>query len=84
MITTITTFKLPEAMTLDLARTICESSVPNYHGVPSLLRKLFLLAEGNKTAGGKYLTEPNLTEPSVVYYETPVIVDSLSDVVQNN
>lgn len=55
MITTITTFTLPDAITLEQARAIFKSTAPNYQGVPGLVRKVYVLSEDGRTAGGVYL-----------------------------
>lgn len=55
MITTITTFTLPDAITLEQARAIFQSTAPNYRGVPGLIRKVYVLSEDGRTAGGVYL-----------------------------
>jgi hypothetical protein len=97
MITVMVTFQLPEAMTLDEARTIFLSTASKYQSVAGLIRKYYVLSQDRKTAGGIYLwnsqaeAEALYTEswkafvrekygcdPSVVYMESPVVVDNLS------
>ncbi|MEX8191585.1 YdhR family protein [Comamonas guangdongensis] len=101
MITTITTFNLPQAITLDEAREIFKSTAPKYRDVPGLLRKQYVLTPDGKTAGGVYLwksredaeamytdawrafvREKYQTEPSVSYFETPVVVDNVAGQIQ--
>lgn len=55
LITTITTFTLPNPITLEEARAIFRSTAPNYRGVPGLVRKVYVLSEDGRTAGGVYL-----------------------------
>lgn len=101
LITTITTFSLPKAITLAEAREIFKSTAPKYQGVSGLLRKQYVLSEDGKTAGGVYLWQTRAdaeamyteawrefvrgkyqTEPSVTYFETPVVVDNVVDEIQ--
>ncbi|MFV0679103.1 YdhR family protein [Ottowia sp.] len=55
MITTITTFALPKAITREEAKGIFLSTAPRYQAVPGLVRKCYVLSEDGKTAGGIYL-----------------------------
>jgi hypothetical protein len=55
MITTLVQFKLPEAITLQKAREIFQSTAPKYRNTPGLIRKCYLLSEDGGTAGGVYL-----------------------------
>ena len=55
MITAFTTFALPKPITREEARTIFLSTAPKYRNVPGLIRKVYVLSEDGKTAGGMYL-----------------------------
>ena len=55
MITTITTFKLPQPITREEARAIFLSTAPKYRGVQGLVRKVYVLSEDAATVGGIYL-----------------------------
>lgn len=55
MITTLTTFKLPKPITRNEAREIFLSTAPKYRDVAGLVRKVYVLSEDGKTAGGIYL-----------------------------
>jgi len=55
MITTITTFQLPESITLEEARTIFLSTAPKYQDVAGLIRKVYIYSEDDNTVGGIYL-----------------------------
>jgi len=55
MITTITTYPLPEPMTREEARRAFLSTAPKYQGVAGLFRKYYYLAQDGKTLGGVYL-----------------------------
>jgi hypothetical protein len=55
MITEIVTFALPEGMTPEDAAANFEKSAPNWRANPDLIRKNYLLDEGNRIAGGVYL-----------------------------
>lgn len=55
MITTITTFQLPQAITPEEAKEIFLSTAPKYQDVPGLVRKCYILSEDGRTAGGIYL-----------------------------
>lgn len=98
MITTFTTFALPKAITREEARAIFLSTAPKYRGVPGLIRKVYVLSEDGRTAGGVYLwnsrqdaeamyTDPWRafvrekygTEPTVTYFESPVVVDNVTE-----
>lgn len=97
MITTITTFQLPEPISREQARTLFLSTAPKYLGLPGLLRKCYVLSEDGRTAGGIYLWHSRTaaealyteewrtfvrgkygTEPTLSYFDSPVIVDNLS------
>ena len=97
MITVITTFRLPKALTREEARRIFLSTAPKYQGVAGLYRKSYVLSEDGRTAGGIYLwnsraeaeamyteswkafvREKYGTDPSVTYYESPVVVDNVT------
>lgn len=54
MITAIVRFPLPKGMTLDDAKAVYEKSVPNYQGVPGLVRKYYLFGQ-DQMGGGVYL-----------------------------
>ena len=54
MITAIVRFPLPKGMTLDDAKAVYEKSVPNYEGVPGLVRKYYLFGQ-DQMGGGVYL-----------------------------
>ncbi|WP_157269677.1 YdhR family protein [Azohydromonas aeria] len=55
MITTITTFQLPQPITPEEAKKIFLSTAPKYQEVPGLVRKCYILSEDGRTAGGVYL-----------------------------
>jgi len=55
MITTITTFRLPKALTRDEARRVFLSTAPRYRDVSGLVRKAYVLSDDGLTAGGVYL-----------------------------
>ena len=55
MITTLTTFKLPNPITREEARAIFQSTAPKYREVAGLVRKVYVLSEDGGTAGGIYL-----------------------------
>ena len=55
VITALTEFTLPEAVTRDEAKAIFLSTAPTYRGVPGLVRKCYLLSEDGRTVGGAYL-----------------------------
>ena len=50
----VTTYQLPEPMTLEEAQLIFVSTASKYLGVPGLFRKHYYLSEDGKTAGGIY------------------------------
>ena len=54
MITVLTSFTLPKAITADEARSIFMSTAPKYRGVPGLFRKTYMLSDDGKTVGGVY------------------------------
>ncbi|WP_218243197.1 YdhR family protein [Comamonas fluminis] len=101
MITTLTTFNLPEAITVDEVREIFRNTSSRYQGMPGLLRKQYVVSEDGKVAGGIYLWKTRadaealhteewrqlvrskyLTDPSVIYFETPVVVDNVTGEIQ--
>jgi hypothetical protein len=55
MITVITTFRLPKALSRTEAEVIFLSTAPSYLSVPGLVRKTYILSEDGGTAGGVYL-----------------------------
>jgi hypothetical protein len=55
MITTLTTFQLPQPITPEEAKKMFLSTAPKYQDVPGLVRKCYILSEDGKTAGGVYL-----------------------------
>src|SRR5215204_1878883 len=69
MITVITTFRLPKAITRDEARKIFLSTAPKYQGVAGLVRKVYVLSRGGDTAGGIYLWNSR-SEADAMYTET--------------
>ena len=98
MITTLTTFQLPKPITLEEAREIFLSTAPKYRDVAGLVRKVYVLSEDGKTAGGIYLWNSRAdaeamyteswrafvrskygTDPSVTYFESPVVVDNVTN-----
>ena len=98
MITTITTFRLPKAITREEARTIFLSTAPKYRGVRGLVRKCYVLSLDGSTAGGIYLWKSRAdadamyteswkafvrekygTDPTVTYFESPVVVDNVTN-----
>jgi hypothetical protein len=98
MITTVTTFQLPKALTREEAREIFLSTAPKYRDVAGLVRKVYVLSEDGKTAGGIYLWHSRAdadamyteswrafvrgkygTDPSVTYFDSPVVVDNLTN-----
>ena len=95
MITTIVQFQLPVPITRNQARENFLEVAPQFHQIPGLIRKYFLLSEDGKMAGGVYLWESREdaercytdefkqviaerygSEPSITYFESPVIVDN--------
>lgn len=68
MITTITTFQLPQPISREQARIIFLSTAPKYLGLPGLLRKCYVLSEDGRTAGGVYLWESR-AEAEALYTE---------------
>ena len=98
MITTLTTFQLPKPITREDAREIFLSTAPKYRDVAGLVRKVYVLSEDGKTAGGIYLWNSRAdaeamyteswrafvrskygTDPSVAYFESPVVVDNVTN-----
>ncbi len=57
MITAIVQFPLPAPLTLEEAREVFRSTAPIYRDMPGLVRKVYLLSEDGRTAGGVYLWE---------------------------
>jgi hypothetical protein len=55
VITTITTYLLPEPITPDEARHMFLGTAPNYRAVPGLARKYYYLSQDGMTLGGVYL-----------------------------
>ena len=97
MITTITSFRLPQPISRDEAKRIFLSTAPTYQGVAGLHRKCYVLSEDGGTVGGIYLwrsradaeamytdawrafvREKYGTEPSVTYFDSPVVVDNVT------
>lgn len=97
MITTITTFQLPQPISREEARRIFLGTAPKYQDAPGLFRKCYILSEDGRTAGGVYLwrsradaeamytdgwrvfvREKYRTEPSVTYFDSPVVVDNVT------
>jgi hypothetical protein len=54
MIITVTTFSLPQAITLDEAKRIFLGTAPKYREVNGLVSKRYILSEDGRTAGGIY------------------------------
>ncbi|HET9205770.1 MAG TPA: YdhR family protein [Burkholderiaceae bacterium] len=98
MFTTLTTFQLPKPITREEAREIFLSTAPKYRDVAGLVRKVYVLSEDGKTAGGIYLWNSRAdaeamyteswrafvrskygTDPSVTYFESPVVVDNVTN-----
>ena len=69
MITAITTFRLPKAITQDEARRIFLSTAPTYQGVPGLVRKVYVLSQDGAAAGGIYLWNSR-AEADAMYTES--------------
>ena len=69
MITVITTFRLPKPITRDEARTTFLSTAPKYQGVPGLVRKVYVLSQDGRTAGGIYLWNSR-AEADVMYTDS--------------
>lgn len=95
MITALVQFKLPQPISLEIARQTFFSTAPKYRDLPGLIRKYYVLSSDGGTAGGVYLwksredaerlytddwrqfiREKYGAEPSVVYFESPVVVDN--------
>jgi len=55
VITTITTYRLPEPMTREEARQMFLGTAPRYQDVAGLYRKYYYLSQDRKTLGGVYL-----------------------------
>ena len=103
MITTITTFNLPQPITREEARRIFLSTAPKYQAVPGLVRKVYLYSNGGATVGGVYLWHSRAdadamytdawrafvrgkykTEPTVTYFESPVVVDNVTGEISSD
>ena len=103
MITTITTFKLPQPITREEARRIFLSTAPKYREVPGLVRKVYVRSEDGATDGGVYLwkskadaeamytdawrafvREKYRTEPTVTYFDSPVVVDNVTERIDSD
>lgn len=97
MITVISEFKLPEAISLEKAEQLFMGSAPSYQVAKGLVRKYYMLTEDGSTVCGTYLWETRAdaeavfdekwreyikekygSYPTVTYYNTPVIVDNLT------
>jgi hypothetical protein len=95
MITVITRFSVPTAITASQMRAGFTQVAPAFRNVPGLIRKQFLLSADGRTAGGVYLWEeeeaartfmqqrvaPLLrekfhVEPTIEFYESPVLVEN--------
>jgi hypothetical protein len=57
MITAVVQFSLPNAVTLEEAAKMFESTAPRYKNLPGLVRKYYLRSEDGRKAGGVYLWE---------------------------
>ena len=57
MITAIVQFPLPEPLTPEEAAEVFRCTAAIYRGMPGLIRKVYLLSEDGRTAGGAYLWE---------------------------
>ncbi|MCP1337817.1 YdhR family protein [Futiania mangrovi] len=98
MITAVVQFKLGEAMSLDHAAAVFQTTAPRYRGMSGLVRKYYLFDPETGTGGGCYLFESRAAadavfddawralirekysaEPHIQYFETPVVVDNVSD-----
>ena len=55
MITTLVQFQLPQSLSRHEAAEIFRSTAPKYRNLSGLVRKIYLLSEDGKTAGGIYL-----------------------------
>jgi hypothetical protein len=55
VITVIVTFKLPQPVTADEARSLFLGTAPRYQGVAGLIRKYYVRSLDGATAGGVYL-----------------------------
>jgi hypothetical protein len=69
MITSITEFKLPAALSRDEAKHIFLDTAPTYQGVPGLIRKCYYVTEQGDTVGGIYLWETR-ADAEAVYTES--------------
>ena len=69
MITTLTTFALPNPMTREEAQRTFLSTAPKYRSVPGLLRKTYLLSDDGRTAGGVYFWNSR-AEAEAMYTES--------------
>jgi hypothetical protein len=85
MITAFVQFKISDPLTRGKAQEIFSSTADKYRGVEGLIRKYYLLSEdGGEEAEQLYtdewkrfILEKYGSEPSVTYFESPVIVDNL-------
>lgn len=103
MISTITTFKLPQPISREEARKIFLGTAPKYRSVPGLVRKVYIRSEDGATVGGLYLwksradaeamytdawrafvREKYRTEPTVTYYDSPVVVDNVTERIDSD
>lgn len=57
MITAIVQFKVPGGTTLEMAKSLFESTAPRYRGMAGLVRKYYLFDPATAMAGGCYLFE---------------------------
>jgi hypothetical protein len=83
MITVITSFQLPKPITREEAQKLFLSTAPKYLGVAGLLRKYYVLsqdeAEAVYTDSWRALAREKYgSDPSVTYFESPVVVDNVS------
>lgn len=100
MISAFVQFNLPQPVTRETARELFLATVPDYRGIPGLIRKYYLHSKDGGTVGGVYLWESQEAadnfyteawknalrerfgdEPTVLCFETPVVVDNLADEV---
>jgi len=93
MITAVVQFQLPENANSESIKADFVHIAPMFQPIPGLIRKYFLLSEDCKTGGGVYLWESRqqaeaeaIAEkfgsiPSITYFETPAVVDNLSQAI---
>ena len=85
MITAVVQFKLTEGTSLDDATAIMQGTAPRYRGMPGLVRKYYLFETRDAAeavfddAWRALIKEKYGAEPSIDYFETPVVVDNVSD-----